>query len=316
MVYLEQFRFPDAAKEDKFLRGVDGVVSNYYTDNIYPFHVLSTVDFHCIDFEPVTILCGGNGSGKSTALNVISNKLRISRQSPYNTTTWMDNYVELCSFRTDALIGGEEFDAGGKRKSKYDISDFSHMLTSDDIFQMMIGERVRNDQRLHKSRIIFDQVITTKYNGAQERESLRHLNFESGENVREFQEMVDRRKSSFNKYARKHIGKIERGFSNGENSLIRLSDFIQEEGLYLLDEPENSLSCEFQLKLKELIEYSARYCNAQFVIATHSPFLLSLDSAKIYCLDDHPVSIKKWWELESMKTYYYFFMNHSGKFDR
>lgn len=314
MVYLEQFRFPDGASEDKFLRGVDGVVSNYYTDNIYPFRVLSGMDFNCIDFEPITILCGGNGSGKSTALNVISNKLRVARESPYNTTTWMDNYVELCSFRTEAFIGGEEFSPYGERKSKYDISDISHMLTSDDIFQMMIGGRVRNDQRLQKSRIIFDQVITTKYNGAEERDRLRHLNFETGENVREFKEMVDRRKTSFNKYAQKHIGKIERGYSNGENSLIRLSDFIQDEGLFLLDEPENSLSCEFQLKLKELIEYSARYCNAQFVIATHSPFLLSLDSAKIYCLDDSPVSIKKWWELDSVRTYYHFFMENANKF--
>ncbi len=314
MKYLEEFRFPDAAKEDRFLSSVDGVVSNYYTDNIYPFHVLSALDFNCIDFEQITVLCGGNGSGKSTALNVISNKLQVSRQSPYNTSTWMDNYVELCSFRTDAMIGGEEFSSEGKRKSKYDISDYSHMLTSDDIFQMMIGARVRNDQRLHKSKILFDQVITTKYNGKEERDRLRHLDFETGENVREFKEMVERRKSSFNRYARNHIGQLERGYSNGENSLIRLSDFIQEEGLYMLDEPENSLSCEFQLKLKELIEYSARYCNAQFVIATHSPFLLSLDSAKIYCLDDQPVSVKKWWELDSVKTYYHFFKSHADKF--
>ncbi len=38
------------------------------------FKLLSKHDFKRIDFEPVTILYGGNGSGKSTALNVIAEK--------------------------------------------------------------------------------------------------------------------------------------------------------------------------------------------------------------------------------------------------
>lgn len=60
-----------------------------------------TLGFSGWIFEPITILYGGNGSGKSTVLNVISQKLHVSRKSTYNSGELMDNYVELCSYETD-----------------------------------------------------------------------------------------------------------------------------------------------------------------------------------------------------------------------
>ena len=68
---------------------------------------------------------------------------------------------------------------------------------------------------------------------------------------------------------------------------------ITEDALYLIDEPENSLSAARQLDLREYLISSARYYGCQLVIATHSPILLSIPNAKIYDLDDHPVSVKK-----------------------
>ena len=55
MVYLEQFRFPDAEVEfDFFLRQKRTCYDTYY-----PFQILSKHRFEQIDFEPVTILYGG-----------------------------------------------------------------------------------------------------------------------------------------------------------------------------------------------------------------------------------------------------------------
>ena len=78
---------------------------------------------------------------------------------------------------------------------------------------------------------------------------------------------------------------------------------FSEEGLYILDEPENSLSAELQMKLAELIQYMVRYNNCQVIISTHSPFLLSMENAKIYDLDTNPVKVCKFNELDSMKKY-------------
>ena len=60
--------------------------------------------------------------------------------------------------------------------------------------------------------------------------------------------------------------------SNGESALAVFSERIREDALYLLDEPENSLSPERQLELARFLHDSARFYNCQFVIATHSPF--------------------------------------------
>lgn len=76
---------------------------------------------------------------------------------------------------------------------------------------------------------------------------------------------------------------------------------------FLLDEPENSLSPSKQLELKQFIEDSARYFNCQIIMATHSPFLLTIEGAKIYNFDLEPVQLVDWKTLDHIKTYYEFF---------
>ena len=97
---------------------------------------------------------------------------------------------------------------------------------------------------------------------------------------------------------------MQRQYSNGENALMFFDKEIGKNVLYLLDEPENSMSPKFQIELKQLIEDSVKYKNCQFIIATHSPFILSLENAKIYNLDENPVWIRKWYELENVKLMY------------
>lgn len=58
-------RFFLAKKEDLFLKGIRRTCY----ESFYPFGVLSSHHLSQLDFEPITILYGGNGSGNSTALN-------------------------------------------------------------------------------------------------------------------------------------------------------------------------------------------------------------------------------------------------------
>ncbi len=105
-----------------------------------------------------------------------------------------------------------------------------------------------------------------------------------------------------------------REHSNGESALKYFSESLGENGLYLLDEPENSLSPDKELELMKLIEDSVRFFGCQFIIATHSPFLLSMREAKIYDMDENPIAVKRWNEIPNVRTYYEFFKLHEGAF--
>ena len=85
------------------------------------------------------------------------------------------------------------------------------------------------------------------------------------------------------------------------------------EGVYLMDEPEAALSPQRQLTLMRQIYYMAME-GSQFIIATHSPLLLSLDGAKIYDLDENPVEVRDWWNLETVRLYQQFFETHKALF--
>ena len=90
---------------------------------------------------------------------------------------------------------------------------------------------------------------------------------------------------------------------------------LKPDTLYLLDEPENSMSPKLQLELFNILTELARYCGCQLVIATHSPFLLSLEGARVYDLDSEPVQVRPWQELENVRTYYEFFKSHEKEFN-
>ena len=101
-----------------------------------------------------------------------------------------------------------------------------------------------------------------------------------------------------------------RELSNGENAFKYFIEKIVDDGLYILDEPENSLSPQRQIELKSFIEDSVRFFGCQFIISTHSPFLLAMRGAKIYDLDENPVKIKPWTELEIVRIYREFFSSY------
>ena len=101
---------------------------------------------------------------------------------------------------------------------------------------------------------------------------------------------------------------------NGETAIRCLFDTITENGIYLLDEPENSLSAKLQLELAQFVADSARHFNCKFIIATHSPFFLSLPNAKIYNLDEIPVKTEYWTDLPNMRAYFDLFMKYRFDF--
>lgn len=76
--------------------------------------------------------------------------------------------------------------------------------------------------------------------------------------------------------------------SHGEGFLTLVGERFQGEGLYLLDEPESALSPANQLTLIALIHRLVQE-GSQFIIATHSPILMTYPGACLYQLDSNGI---------------------------
>lgn len=72
--------------------------------------------------------------------------------------------------------------------------------------------------------------------------------------------------------------------SHGESFLALFANRF-EHGLYILDEPEAALSPQRQLSFLRVVYELEKPGHAQFLIATHSPILLSYPGAVIFSLD-------------------------------
>ena len=122
-------------------------------------------------------------------------------------------------------------------------------------------------------------------------------------------------KKSFSAIVRDEVGYNRRIGSNGENAFDFFMGELEKNALYLLDEPENSMSAKWLVKLVAHVEGLARFEGCQFVIATHSPFILGIKGARIYDLDTFGVPVRKWTELENVREYFQLFYGRRSEFE-
>ncbi len=292
MQYLKSFDFATEENEvDYVLSFAPKIEMQCYSNtNFYPFKVLPQKQLSHIDLEPVTILYGSNGSGKSTCLNVIAEKLQLARSAPFNKTPFLEDYLGFCDYE---LCFGSRVPAN------------SRIICSDDVFDFLIDVRSLNQGIDRRRDALFEEYRKSR----KEEYLLRSL-----DDLEEFKRRNETKRRTMSDYVTRRLPKEVDSRSNGESAFFYFTRQIGENALYLLDEPENSLSAKLQKELARFIEDSVRFYNCQFVISTHSPFLLSVKGAKIYDLDTYPVVAKRWTELENMRLYHAFFEEHREQF--
>ena len=285
-MYLSAFYFPGEEAESSFLFEL----KNTYDQSVYPYGILPKAGLNEIFFRPVTILYGGNGSGKSTALNVIAEKLRLVRSSAYNRSRFFGDFVDQCRVTQEEAIPRE-----------------SRIITSDDVFDMMLEIRSINEGIDRKREKLADDYFDLKHEQFQIRslDDLDHLH-----------KINQARSKTHSRFIAKETRQSVRERSNGESALMYFQSKIEMDTLCLLDEPENSLSPENQLILADFLMDSVRYCGNQLVISTHSPFLLAFPGAKIINLDDGSSVVDSWTKLKNARVYYDFFKKHAGEFEK
>ncbi|MUT68554.1 AAA family ATPase [Paenibacillus sp. NEAU-GSW1] len=103
--------------------------------------------------------------------------------------------------------------------------------------------------------------------------------------------------------------------SHGQAFLSLFTNRLGGKGVYLLDEPESALSPQNQLAFMRAIWELERRGNAQFIIATHSPILLSYPGATIWSFDEMPIGQVEYEDTEQFRLTKDF-LNNRGRYFR
>lgn len=283
MIYLKEFNILNENQEINFITSENRTCFNNY----YPFGIFPVKKLETIEFGNITIFYGENGSGKSTLLNIIADKILAKRGNKYEKSEFFETYVKTTKY-TMSVERPEEI----------------KIITSDDVFNYLFDIRAINNGVDRKREHLFNEYLDNKYTSVKNTDDYERL-----------KEMADARKKTMSTYVRERLRKnnlMEQ--SNGESALMYFESEISGNSLYILDEPENSLSASSIIKLVKFIEESSRFYNCQFIISTHSPFILSLKDAVIYDLDSIPSTTKKWSELQNVMIYRSFFEEHKSEF--
>ena len=142
MIYLSGFTIPDESAEwNFFVYSTKETCFNTY----YPYQIFPKMELEKLTFETVTIFYGGNGTGKTTLLNIIAEKLRLTRNAVFNRSSFFERYVSSC--RADI---------------EKTIPKASRIITSDDVFDYLIGLRNLNNGIHAKREELFDEYIENR----------------------------------------------------------------------------------------------------------------------------------------------------------
>ncbi|MDA7501804.1 AAA family ATPase [Chitinophagales bacterium] len=86
--------------------------------------------------------------------------------------------------------------------------------------------------------------------------------------------------------------------SHGEGFLKFFTSRITARGLYLIDEPEAALSPTRQLSLLSLIIEKVKKTGAHFIIATHSPIIMSVPNSEVFYFQEGTITKMDYKETE------------------
>ena len=259
--------------------------------SVYPYRIIYPMQIESIDFAPITIFYGSNGSGKSTLLNIIAESVGVQDKTLGNTNEFFSKYTCMCTYT----------DRG--------IPDESMMIRSEDIMEQIASIRKKNATT--------DKMVKGWFRKGLHEDEPDCLRREV-EVQKKFEDVFEggMGQSSFYSHVRKTLSEKFEEESNGETAIRYFKDKLWADNLYFLDEPENSMSPAFQIELAQYITLLAYRLNTQFIIASHSPFMLSMEGARIFDLDSHPSYVKEWFQLENMKAYYQLFKKFERRFEK
>lgn len=101
--------------------------------------------------------------------------------------------------------------------------------------------------------------------------------------------------------------------SHGQSLMSYFKSRYGIKGIYFLDEPETALSPKSQIELVKLIKNMSSDGHAQFIIATHSPIIMSVEGATIYNFDQNQLKTIEYRETDHYRVFRDFILKMEDK---
>ena len=213
-----------------------------------------------------------------------------------NTSDYFRGYTRLCEYESSWTVN-------------YRNTCF---IRSEDIMEGILDIRRTNreiTERVHRDAYVLDDYVEGLADKLRDPESMEHWERALIARLGDGQRLLNA------------LNGREDQYSNGESAMQFFDNYLERYSLFFLDEPENSLDALFQQQLAAKLEEHARearsiHAHSQFIIATHSPFLMAMEGAKVIDLDSCPSMERPWFELPNMVAFYQFFQNHAHQFNQ
>jgi predicted ATPase len=215
-IYLKKIKLVDEDMEYDMITYKKNIHNNFYPLKIFPEKNLKE-----IDFEPITIFYGGNGSGKTTLLNIIGDTIDATKRNNERRSEFFENYIKYCKKNYEMI-------------NIYECKEIK-FISSDDVFDYLLDLKAINSNVNRRKDRLIDEYYDYKNKSSKE------FNFGLND-YNELKNKVDSNRQTVSKYVRTRLRNNNvLQESNGETALDFWQNEITEDGIYIIDEPENSL---------------------------------------------------------------------------
>jgi len=220
----------------------------------FPWSLPLIKNFEEIHFEqPISLFVGENGSGKSTILEAIA------------------AYSEV------PLAGSYRLEDDDSLAAANSLADYMSIRFSEKTHR---GFFVRAEDFIGFARNIKNEIIALDAEIQEVKDTF------TGGDIKLTIGAIEGEKNQLIKSYTKNL----EAMSHGEGFVKFFTSRITGKGLYLIDEPEAALSPTRQLSLLSLILEKVEKTGSHFIIATHSPIIMSVPQSEVFYFEDGQVN--------------------------